>query len=127
MGVTKVIQVGLPTGSWRDFWRDFQNVGNRLAGTAGWRWTRWISHRILRYVTVCLASLTPEMIGCYIPNHFPWFGAGWWLVREAGKETDGSGKVEWEGRGLEERAPWGDIQSGIEKYCVFFVFVSFKI
>lgn len=59
MGVTKVIQLGLPTGSWRGF----QNVGNRLAGTAGWRWTHWISHRILHYVPIRLASWTPSTIG----------------------------------------------------------------
>lgn len=51
----QVIQVGPATESQRDF----QNVGHTVAGTAGWRWTHWISHRILNYLTACLASWIP--------------------------------------------------------------------
>ena len=87
---------------------DFQDVGNTVAGTAGWRWTRWISHRILNYLTVGLASQMPCIIGRNLSSPWPCCGAARGRGREQGRACEAG-------------------QSGIEKYWVFSVFGGFKI
>lgn len=65
-----MIQAGLADGELEGF----RECSISVLGTAGWRWTHWISHRILNYLTTCLASWHPKWVGYYIPSHFPWFG-----------------------------------------------------
>lgn len=84
----QVIQAGLATESWEDF----QNVGSTVAGTAEWRWTLWISHRILNYLTAGLASWIPKWWSItYLIIFFGFVLAGGAGGGRKEKETDGSG------------------------------------